>query len=115
MLQAALARLCEHRGVDQVVLFGWDGLVVDHCGGDPEIAEMIAATVPAVAAAADAVGQQLDRGRSGTLVTELHDGVVVAHRIADDLLLAALVQPGFAFGELIADLRSHGRNFSRLL
>ena len=98
-----------------MVLLGRDGLLVEKAGGTVDKAEALAASVPAVAAACDTVGAQLELGDSGTIVAQIQAHSVIVQRVADDLWLAVLVQPGVNFSLLLAELRSQSTGFSDLI
>jgi predicted regulator of Ras-like GTPase activity (Roadblock/LC7/MglB family) len=111
-LDAALHRLGAHGGVDQLILLGRDGLVVQSVGNG-ESEEPVSARVPGLVAASDALGRAADAGDFGTAVLEFDGGgVVIVTAVSEDLLLAALVRPGVGFGPLLRDMR---RERGRLL
>jgi predicted regulator of Ras-like GTPase activity (Roadblock/LC7/MglB family) len=111
-LDAALHRLGAHSGVDQLILLGRDGLVVQSVGlGDHE--EPVAARIPGLVIAGTALGQAAGIGDFGTAVLEYDGGgVAIVTAVSEELLLAALVRPGVPFGPLLREMR---RERSRLL
>src|SRR5262245_4865482 len=56
-LDAALARLRENEGVEQLILLGRDGLVVTQVGVHPGEDEPVAARIPGLALACEALGK----------------------------------------------------------
>lgn len=103
-LDAALERLRGHAGVEHLVLLGRDGLVVQQSGGAGE-AEAIAARVPGLAAAAQAIGRAASRGGFATAVLEFRDGVAIVVNLSDELFLTAFLRPGVGFSALLRELR----------
>lgn len=114
-LDAELSRLGAHEGVEQLILLGRDGLVVQHTGGRAADVEPVAARVPGLAAVCDALGEAASRGRFLTSVLEHEQGVLIVLSLPRDLLLAVLVRPQVGFAPLLRELRSARENLVRLL
>ena len=62
-LEDLLTTFRQHQGVEQLVLLGRDGLVVKHLGGNYSDVEALAARIPGLASASEALGtaSALDR------------------------------------------------------
>jgi predicted regulator of Ras-like GTPase activity (Roadblock/LC7/MglB family) len=113
-LDAALHRLQGHDGVEQLVLLGSDGLVVQQTGSG-QAAESLAARIPGLAAAAASLGDAADRGEFVTAVLEFRLGVAIVLSLSADLLLAVLLTPGVGFAPLLRDLRRERDHLVELL
>jgi predicted regulator of Ras-like GTPase activity (Roadblock/LC7/MglB family) len=104
-LDTTLQGLREQEGVEHLVLLGRDGLVVRHAGTGPADEETVAARVPGLAAACEALGRASLQGHFSTAVIEFDRGVVVVASLSSDLLLAILIRPGVGFASLLRRLR----------
>jgi predicted regulator of Ras-like GTPase activity (Roadblock/LC7/MglB family) len=105
-LDDLLATFARHEGVEQLVLLGRDGLVVQHLGGSFSEVEALAARIPGLAAASDALAASGRSGQFRTAVLEFDEGVAIIVTLSSDLLLAATVLPGVGFAPLLRDLRN---------
>ena len=115
-LEQALAHFGGHPGVEQVLLLGRDGLVVQRAAaGGAEQAEMAAAAVPAFIAACNELGQMTERGPLRTAVLQLDRGVLIAQPLSGELVLAVLLRSGVAFGPLLAELRASREQILELI
>jgi predicted regulator of Ras-like GTPase activity (Roadblock/LC7/MglB family) len=114
-LEAALANLRQHPGVDHLILLGRDGLLIQHVGPDGGDEEAIAARVPEIDAACAALGTAAERGSFATAVLEYEHGVAIVVTLPGDLLLAALIRPDVGFAPLLRDLRRQRERLSELL
>ncbi|MDR0787990.1 MAG: roadblock/LC7 domain-containing protein [Gemmatimonadota bacterium] len=105
-LDAELHRLGAHAGVDLLVLLGRDGLVIQSTGsGNRE--EPVAARIPGLVSACEALGRAGETGDFGTAVLDYPGGgVLIVTVVAEDLLLAALVRSDMGFGPLLREMRS---------
>jgi len=114
-LRSALGRYREYPGVEHLVLLGRDGLVVQHAGWTHADEEAVAARVPGLAVACDALGRSAGRGEFITGVLEFEGGVVVIAALSGDLLLAILLQGGVGFAPLLRRLRHERQGLVELL
>jgi predicted regulator of Ras-like GTPase activity (Roadblock/LC7/MglB family) len=113
-LEAALARLRGHPGVEQLILLGSDGLVIQQIDGPGE-EETVAARIPGIAAACESLGRASGTGRFATAVLEFEQGVVIACALSPELLLAARIQPGIGFAALLRELRRERAHLIELI
>ncbi|MQA88924.1 MAG: hypothetical protein GEU90_01635 [Gemmatimonas sp.] len=113
-LDAALNRFQRHEGVEQIVLLGSDGLVVQQTGST-QAAESVAARIPGLTDAASSLGDAADRGEFGTAVLEFGDGVAIVLSLSEDLLLAVMLRPGVGFAPLLRDLRRERSHLVELI
>jgi predicted regulator of Ras-like GTPase activity (Roadblock/LC7/MglB family) len=114
-LDSALNRLRAHDGVEQLILLGRDGLVVRQLGAQPGEDESLAARIPGLTTACEALGRTAERGRFLTSVLEFERGTVIVLTLASDLLLAVLIRPGVGFAPLLRELRSQRNRLIDLL
>lgn len=106
-LEQRLDRVREHRGVEQAILVGRDGLLIQRRGNEPlDAVDTVCAMVPGLLAAADALGESASQGEAATVAVELREGVALLSVISDDIVLAVLLRPGVGFAPLLAELRS---------
>jgi predicted regulator of Ras-like GTPase activity (Roadblock/LC7/MglB family) len=105
-LDEALQALRAHEGVQHVLLIGTDGLLVRHVGGsDGPDPDRVAARVPVLATAADALGRATGGGGASTAVLELGETVAIITSLSRDLLLTVLVRSGVGFAGLLREIR----------
>lgn len=114
-LDSALNQLRAHDGVELLILLGSDGLVVRQLGAQPGEDESLAARIPGLTAACEALGRTLERGRFLTSVLEYERGTAIVLTLASDLLLAVLLRPGVGFAPLLRELRSQRNRLIELL
>jgi predicted regulator of Ras-like GTPase activity (Roadblock/LC7/MglB family) len=114
-LDAVLADLRGHPGVDHLILLGRDGLVVRHIGHRDGDEEAVAARVPGVEAACRALGAAASRGSFTTAVVEFEQGVAIVVSLPGELLLAALVRPDVGFAPLLREVRRSRQRLADLL
>jgi predicted regulator of Ras-like GTPase activity (Roadblock/LC7/MglB family) len=114
-LDTALEGLRAHEGVEHLILLGRDGLVVRHAGSGSADEETIAARVPGLAAACEALGRAGAQGRFSTAVIEFDHGVAVVASLSSDLLLSIQIRPGVGFATLLRRLRQDRLRLIELL
>jgi predicted regulator of Ras-like GTPase activity (Roadblock/LC7/MglB family) len=114
-LDAALARLRDNEGVEQLILLGRDGLVVTQVGVQPGEDEPVAARIPGLALACEALGKAAGRGGFLTSVLEFEHGVVIVLLLSPELLLGVVVRPRVGFGPLLRELRAERDRLIELL
>jgi predicted regulator of Ras-like GTPase activity (Roadblock/LC7/MglB family) len=114
-LDRALELLWDHPGVERLVLLGRDGLVVRQLGDGAADGEALAARIPGLAAACDAIGRSGGQGTLNTAVLEFDRGVAIVLPLSADLLLAVLVQPDTGFAPLLRQLRRDRHRLLELL
>ena len=115
-LDEALQTFLDHDGVRNVLLVGTDGLLVRHLGIDagPDI-DRVAARVPVVFTAAEALSRAVGSGNASTAVLELGASVAIVSGVSAELLLAVLVGPGVGFAGLLRDIRRDRGRIAGLL
>jgi predicted regulator of Ras-like GTPase activity (Roadblock/LC7/MglB family) len=103
-------------GVDAAIVVGRDGLVIDDASGQDVDREHIAARVPALLAAGDAVGDAADRGALVTLVAE-HErgGLSIYSALSRDVALLVLLDPSADAGPLLQELRRERARLASLV
>lgn len=116
-LDTILSGLAAHPGVDDLLLLGGDGLPIRHMGGEGSRLDVdtVAAMVPGLASAAQAIAHAAERGGFATAVVELEGGVVVVSALSADLLLALFLRTGVGFAPLLRELRSRRAELAELL
>jgi predicted regulator of Ras-like GTPase activity (Roadblock/LC7/MglB family) len=105
-LETALHSLRSHPGVQEILVVGRDGLLIQHTGEGGIDAETVSAMLPALVQSASEFGAAAGRGRGATVVVRLDDGVAVVEELSGDLLLAIVLAPGVGFAPLLREL--HG-------
>jgi len=113
-LDTALGRLRRHDGVEQLILLGSDGLVIQSLG-DAGDEEPVAARIPGIASACAALGSASDSGALSTAVIEFQSRVAIVSVLSPDLLLALIVRPGVGFAGLLRELRTERNRLVELL
>ena len=92
-------------GVDAAVVLGRDGLVIDgHAAATLDV-EHVAAHVPAVAAAAEALGGAAGRGPLTSLVLEHEGGVSLLTALTPHVLLLVVAHAEADVAPLLYELR----------
>lgn len=114
-LDNVLSGLREHEGVEQLILLGRDGLVVRQLGAVEGTDESVAARIPGLVSACEALGKASDQGRMLTTVLEFEEGTAIVLHLSGDLLLAVLLQPDVGFAKLLRELRGQRSRFVELL
>jgi predicted regulator of Ras-like GTPase activity (Roadblock/LC7/MglB family) len=107
--------LAQREGVEAAVVLGRDGLLIDARTAQDQDAEHLSAVVPALAAAADRLGNAASRGTMITTVLELERGMAVITAISSDALLLLLAHSRADVGALLYDLRAHRANIASLV
>jgi predicted regulator of Ras-like GTPase activity (Roadblock/LC7/MglB family) len=107
--------LAQREGIEAVVILGRDGLLIDtRTSGDLD-GEHLAALTPAVASAAEKIGQAAGQGSFVTAVVELERGHAVVSAVSAEALLLLIVHPSAHLGALLHDLRRHRANIASLV
>lgn len=114
-LDSALSGLRRHEGVEQLILLGRDGLVVRQTGGADGKDESVAARIPGLTAACEALGRASGQGAFLTAALEFEWGTAIVLTLADDLILAVLLQPHVGFAPLLRELRAERSRLIELL
>lgn len=107
--------LAQREGVEAVVILGRDGLLIDTRTTGNLDGEHLAALSPAVAAAAEALGQAAGRGSLVTTVLEYERGHAILSAVSPDALLLMVVHHSANLGDLLFDLRRHRANIASLV
>jgi predicted regulator of Ras-like GTPase activity (Roadblock/LC7/MglB family) len=114
-LRDLVRAIADREGVDGVVVLGRDGLLIEAQTARDLDGEQLAAHVPALAAAADALGDTAGRGALISAIVELERGLCVVSTLsADALLFVALKQDADA-APLLLDLRRHRANIASIV
>jgi predicted regulator of Ras-like GTPase activity (Roadblock/LC7/MglB family) len=103
-------------GVDAAIVVGRDGLVIDDASSQGVDQERIAAHLPALLYAGDAVGRAADRGSLVTLVAE-HErgGLAILSILSQDVALLVLLDPSADAGPLVQELRRERARLASLV
>lgn len=103
-------------GVAAAIVVGRDGLVVDAEGASEGDRERVAAHLPALLAAGDALGAAADRGALATAVLE-HErgGLAVLSVLSPEVALLVLVEPSGDVGPLLYELRHERARLAALV
>lgn len=107
--------LAQREGVEAVVILGRDGLLIDTRTAGNLDGEHLAALSPAVASAAEALGQAAGHGSFVTTVVEYERGHAIVSAISGDALLLLVVHDSANLGALLFDLRRHRANIASLV
>ncbi len=107
--------LARREGVDAVIILGSDGLPIDSHTTDGVDPEVVAAHLPAVLQACDALGQHAGRGAVATGVIEYAAGFAVVANLSTDAKLLVLLRPRSNLGPLLYDLKRHRAEIAGLL
>ncbi|MEO9019626.1 MAG: roadblock/LC7 domain-containing protein [Gemmatimonadaceae bacterium] len=94
-------------GVQEVVILGADGLLIETHDSAQSRAEALAARVPAVATAANQLGDAASAGNAGLVLLEFERGYGVVIRLSDQVLLFVSASREVALADLLFDLRRH--------
>ena len=92
-------------GVEAAVVLGRDGLVIDGQAAPTLDVEHVAAHVPAVAAAAQALGDSAGRGALASLVLEHEGGISLLAALTPDVLLLVAARPDADVAPLLYEIR----------
>jgi len=103
-------------GVDAALVVGHDGLVVDGETTHDVDRERVAAHLPAVLAAGDALGDSAGRGHLVTAVLE-HErgGLAVLSVLSAEVFLLVLLDPTADVGPLLYELRHERARIAALV
>ncbi|HTI64252.1 MAG TPA: roadblock/LC7 domain-containing protein [Gemmatimonadaceae bacterium] len=102
-------------GVDAAVVLGRDGLLIDGQLIPGLDADVIAARIPAIIAAADEFGTATSRGELVTAVLEYGRGMAVISALTLDAVLLVLVAPHANVGQLLLELRRNREHIAALV
>ena len=98
-----------------MVILGRDGLLIDtRTNGDLD-GEHLAALTPALAAAAEGIGQAAGRGSMITTVVEYERGHAIISAVSADAILLLIVHASAHLGALLYDVRRHRANIASLV
>lgn len=98
-----------------MVILGRDGLLIDtRTNGDLD-GEHLAALSPALAAAAEGIGQAGGRGSMITTVVEYERGHAIISAVSADAILLLIVHSSAHLGALLYDVRRHRANIASLV
>lgn len=107
--------LAQREGVEAVVILGRDGLLIDTRTAGNLDGEHLAALAPAVASAAESIGQAAGRGPLLTTVIEYDRGHAILSAVSPEALLLLIVHPSAHLSALLYDLRRHRANIASLV
>lgn len=102
-------------GVDAAVVLGRDGLLIDGQLIPGLDADVIAARIPAIIAAADEFGTATSRDALVTAVLEYGRGMAVISALTPDAVLLVLVAPHANVGQLLLELRRNREHIAALV
>lgn len=105
----------KREGVDAVIVLGRDGLVIDAQTSNDLGAEDMAAHVPSLLTAAEALGAAAGRGAPATAVLEYANGIAIVATLSDEALLLVLAQPSPNLGQLLFELRRNREHIAALV
>ena len=110
-----VAAIRQRDGVDAAVVLGRDGLLIDGQLTSGLDADVIAARIPAIMAAADELGTSTGRGELVTAVLEHRQGIAVISALTPDAVLLVLVAPHANVGQLLLELRRNREHIAALV
>ncbi|MGI8549032.1 MAG: roadblock/LC7 domain-containing protein [Gemmatimonadaceae bacterium] len=94
-------------GVQEAVILGDDGLVIETHGSMQSQAESLAARVPAFAVAARQLGQAADAGDTQLALLEFERGYGVVLSLSSQAMLFVAASREVNLSDLLFDLRRH--------
>jgi predicted regulator of Ras-like GTPase activity (Roadblock/LC7/MglB family) len=107
--------LAEREGVEAVVVLGRDGLLIDGRTASDLDGEQLAALAPAIASAAQAIGDAASRGPLVTAVLEFERGLTIASSLSAEVMLLVMIHTTANVGSLLYDLRRHRASIASLV
>ena len=114
-IRDVVAAIRQRDGVEAVVVLGRDGVVIDSDTASAIDADRVAAFVPAVLQAAEALAATAELGALGTAVLEHDHGFAVIAGLSADAILLVFVQPTTELGALLYELRRNRAGLSALV
>ena len=114
-IRDVIEAFARREGVDAVVILGNDGLPIDGRIQDGLDAEVLAAHLPAILQACDALGDNARRGALVAGVLEYDAGFAVVSSLSRDAKLLVLLRPQASLGPLLYDIRRHRAEIAALL
>ena len=114
-LETALDDLLAHPGVEDVLVLGRDGLLIQHAGNGSTDSETVSAMVPGIVAAAGDLGRASGRGGASTVVVRMERGVAAIQELSADLLLVVLVDEGVGFAPLLREIHQRRHDLAGLV
>lgn len=107
--------LGQRDGVDTIVVLGRDGLPIDSFSRNQTDIEGVAALVPSLVNACNALGVSAARGEFNSCVSEYGGGLVVITVITPEALIAVFSGPDADVGKLLFELRRYRSAIAGLL
>lgn len=114
-IRELVGALGQRDGVEGVILLGRDGLVIDGRTSATLDAELLAAHVPALVAAAEELAHHAQRGPLVTSVLEYERGFALVSALSSEAVLLVLVHPSANVGSILFDLRRHRGHIASLV
>ncbi|MCC6928651.1 MAG: roadblock/LC7 domain-containing protein [Gemmatimonadaceae bacterium] len=114
-IRELVGALAQRDGVEGVILLGRDGLVIDGRTATSLDAELLAAHVPALVAAAEELAVHAQRGPLVTSVLEYERGFALVSALSSEAVLLVLVHPSANVGSILFDLRRHRGHIASLV
>jgi uncharacterized protein len=114
-LETVLRSLRAHPGVEDVLVLGRDGLLIQHLGSGGTDAETLSAMVPGLTRAASELGRAAGKGDAGTVVLRLERGVAVVEELSPDLFLALVLTGDVGFASLLREVRERRGELAALV
>ena len=106
-LRDLVSALRRRSGVDAAVVLGRDGLLIDGAADATFDIEGLAAHVPTLVRAAEALADPAGRGAFQLAVVEFNGGLAVVSLLSHDAVLLVLVRREANLAQLLFDLRRH--------
>jgi len=110
-----VAALRQREGVDEAIVLGRDGLLIDSQAIEGLNTEDLAARIPTVLTSADELGIAAQRGELVTAVLEMRDGLAIMSALSADAVLLVLVKPSANIGQLLYELRRNRQHIAALV
>lgn len=107
--------LGQRDGVDTIVVLGRDGLPIDSFTRNQTDVEGVAALVPSLVNACNALGSSAARGEFHACVSEYAGGLVVIAVITHEAIIAVFSRPEANVGNLLFELRRYRSAIAGLL
>jgi len=110
-----LNNLIRVEGVTAAVVIGRDGFVIDAAGGGGMDVEAIGAIISTGFGSSETMGKELNIGRTGQVMAEFEDGILVSAAIGQDAILAVVTTSNTNLGNVRYQVKKYIRELESVL
>lgn len=114
-LKAKLDLLSRTPGIEQAVILGRDGLLVEATGAPDRDPDMLAALAPAALSSLTALGDAAGIGPARTVVAECGDGIAIVRDVTEDVILAVVAAAATDLARALFEIRRTGEELRPLV